>query len=58
MHSAGLFDLRPGLVHILYLNPEVVDAGVAKLTLRCGRVVVLELQNGQIDVTIAEVNPL
>jgi hypothetical protein len=44
----------PRVFHVVDLEAEVVQALVARCTFRVGRIVVLEFEDGQVDVAIGQ----
>ena len=52
--GAGLLQLRGSLLEALHLKTDVMDATPARAALSAGNDVVLEAQNGEIDVAVGE----
>ena len=55
VHDARFFNLGSCLSHVFDFDAEVVQTGVLGSALGCRRIVVLELKDGQIYVTVAQV---
>ena len=55
MHGARLFDPSSRLRHVLDFDAKVVQSGMPGRTLCCGGVVVLELEDREVYVTVAQV---